>query len=126
MKLESAMDNDICLSANVLPKAGTKVSPAVPLHEIAPTRDENGKPLSDFMMIIPKLKYKPEEYIQHTLNQIDSVLNYYKDKIVFVDLNMKMNLLWVTIKPMPGLILEISAAIKTQVPEALLVADHQG
>lgn len=120
------MDNEICLSQNVLPKAGTKISPAVPLHEIAPTRDENGKPLSDFMMIIPKLKYQSEDYIQSTLNQIDKVLNYYNKQIIFVDLNMKMNLLWITIKPMPGLILEISAAIKTQVPEALLVADHQG
>ena len=119
------MDKEICLSQNVLPNAGTKVSPAVPLHEIVPTKDENGKPLSDFMMIIPKLKHQSEEYIQKTLNQIDKVLNYYKEKIIFVDLNMKMNLLWVTIKPMPGLILEISAAIKTQVPEAMLVADHQ-
>ncbi|MDH5425342.1 MAG: hypothetical protein OEY29_10130 [Gammaproteobacteria bacterium] len=120
------MDNEICLSRNVLPKAGSNVSPAVPLHEIAPTRDENGKPLSDFMMIIPKLKHQPPVYIQHTLNQLDTVLNYYKQQIVFVDLNMKMNLLWVTIKPTAGLILEISAAIKTQVPEALLVADYQG
>jgi len=120
------MDKEICLRQNVLPKAGTKVSPAVPLHEVAPTRDENGKPLSDFMMIIPKLKHQSESYIQHTLNQLDKVLNYYKNQIIFVDLNMKMNLLWVTIKPTPGLILEISAAIKTQVPEALLVADHQG
>ncbi|MDH5391864.1 MAG: hypothetical protein OEY11_01635 [Gammaproteobacteria bacterium] len=120
------MANDIRLSGNTQPKAGTKVGPAVPLHEIAPTRDEDGKPLSDFMMIIPKLKHQSDEYIQNTLNQIEKVLNYYKETIIFVDLNMKMNLLWVTIKPVPGLILEISAAIKTQVPEALLVADHQG
>lgn len=120
------MEKEICLSQNILPKAGTKVGPAVPLHEIVPTRDENGKPLSDFMMIIPKLKHQSEDYIQSTLNQLDKVLNYYKETIIFVDLNMKMNLLWVSIKPTPGLILEIAAAIKTQVPEALLVADHQG
>lgn len=120
------MSKEIRLSQNTLPKSGTKVSPGVPLHEIAPTRDENGKPLSDFMMIIPKLKHQSEDYIQQTLNKLDKVLNYYKEKIVFVDLNMKINVLWVTIKPIPGLILEISAAIKTQVPEALLVADHQG
>ena len=120
------MSKEIRLSQNTLPKAGTKVSPGVPLHEIAPTRGEDGKPLSDFMMIIPKLKHQSEDYIQETLNKLDNVLNYYKEKIVFVDLNMKINVLWVTIKPVPGLILEISAAIKTQVPEALLVADHQG
>ena len=120
------MSNDIKLHFNTMPKAGTKVSPAVPLHEIVPTRGEDGKPLSDFMMIIPKLKHQSDEYIQNTLNQLEKVLNFYKEKIVFVDLNMKMNLLWVTIKPIPGLIIEISAAIKSQVPEALLVADHQG
>jgi len=120
------MSKEIRLSQNTLPKSGTKVSPGVPLHEIAPTRDEDGKPLSDFMMIIPKLKHQSEDYIQQTLNKLDKVLNYYKEKIVFVDLNMKINVLWVTIKPIPGLILEISAAIKTQVPEAMLVADHQG
>ncbi|MDH5517004.1 MAG: hypothetical protein OEY36_04165 [Gammaproteobacteria bacterium] len=119
------MTNQIRLQAGQTLKAGTKVGPAVPLHEIVPSRDENGKPLSDFMMIIPKLKYQSDDYIQQTLNQLEKVLNYYKDKIVFVDLNMKMNLLWVTIRPIPGLIIEISAAIKTQVPEALLVADHQ-
>ena len=120
------MSKEIRLSQNTQPKAGTKVSPGVPLHEIAPTRGEDGKPLSDFMMIIPKLKHQSDDYIQDTLNRLEKVLNYYKEKVVFVDLNMKINVLWVTIKPVPGLILEISAAIKTQVPEALLVADHQG
>jgi len=120
------MNKNIRLFTSTELKAGTKVSPSVPLHEVAPTRGEDGKPLSDFMMIIPKLKHQSEEYIQQTLNSIERVLNVYKEKVVFVDLNMKINVLWVTIKPVPGLILELSAAIKTQVPEALLVADHQG
>ena len=119
------MSKSIRLFTSTELKAGTKVSPGVPLHEVAPTRGEDGKPLSDFMMIIPKLKHQSEDYIQQTLNSIERVINVYKEKVVFVDLNMKINVLWVTIKPVPGLILELSAAIKTQVPEALLVADHQ-
>lgn len=120
------MAKQIQINVNAMPKAGTKISPDCPLHEVVPTRDEDGKPLSDFMMIIPKLKHQNEEYIQNTFNQLDKVLNVYKEQVVFVNMNMKMNLLWVTIRPIPGLILELSAAIKTQVPEALLVADHQG
>lgn len=120
------MTKSIQINVNAMPKAGTRVSPDVPLHEIAPTRDKDGKPLSDFMMIIPKLKHQSQDYIQQTMNKLENVLSYYQEKVVFVNLNMKMNLLWVTIKPIPGLILELSAAIKTQVPEALLVADHQG
>jgi len=120
------MARQIQINVNAMPKAGTKISPDCPLHEVVPTRDEEGKPLSDFMMIIPKLKLQSEEYIQNTFNQLDKVLNVYKEQVVFVNMNMKMNLLWVTIRPVPGLILELSAAIKTQVPEALLVADHQG
>jgi len=120
------MAKQIQINVNAMPKAGTKISPDCPLHEVVPTRDEDGKPLSDFMMIIPKLKLQSEEYIQNTFNQLDKVLNVYKEQVVFVNMNMKMNLLWVTIRPIPGLILELSAAIKTQVPEALLVADHQG
>lgn len=120
------MSTSIRLFTSTELQAGTRISPGVPLHEVAPTRDENGKPLSDFMMIIPKLKHQSEDYIQQTLNRLDIVLTAYREKVVFVDLNMKINVLWVTIRPIPGLILELSAAIKTQVPEALLVADNQG
>jgi hypothetical protein len=37
---------------------------------------------------------------------------------------MRTNLLWVSIRPRPGLTLEIPAAIKTLVPEALLLAPY--
>lgn len=104
--------------------AGIRVTPAEPLWKLAPTRDEEGRLLSDFMMIIPKLKHQPQEYIQNTIRELEGVLNYYREKVVFVNLDMKINVLWVTLKPIPGLILELSAAIKMRVPEAMLVADR--
>jgi len=43
---------------------------------------------------------------------------------VFADLNLKLNLLWISLRPRQGAIAEISAAIRIWVPEAMLVAHH--
>jgi hypothetical protein len=40
-------------------------------------------------------------------------------------MNLKLNALWVTVRPIPGICLELPAAIKMQVPEALLVGQKQ-
>ena len=34
-------------------------APGVPLWQIAPTRDTSGKRLTDFMMLIPRLRSRP-------------------------------------------------------------------
>jgi len=44
---------------------------------------------------------------------------------VFAEVNLKLNTLWVTVKPVPGICLELAAAIKVRIPEALLVAQKQ-
>ncbi|MGB5277802.1 MAG: hypothetical protein WBO73_00240 [Gammaproteobacteria bacterium] len=109
------MDNTITLSIDM--------SPAEPLWKIAPTRDENGNRVGDFLMIIPRLRHKPEHHIKRTLNDIDRALKQFKSDIVFANMDMKLNTLWVSFKPEPGLFMEIAAAIKLQVPEAVLVGD---
>jgi hypothetical protein len=43
--------------------------------------------------------------------------------VVFANLDMKLNTLWVSFKNEPGLFMEIIAAVKHSVPEALLVGD---
>lgn len=98
------------------------MKPAAPLWQRAPTRDENGRYLSDFMMIIPGLKKKPAANQQETANAIAKVLEHYSETVVFADLNLKLSVLWVSIYPVPGMCLEIPAAIKVAVPEALLVS----
>ena len=107
--------NEIMLSIDM--------APAEPLWKVAPTRDENGDHLSDFLMIIPKLRQKPEHHIKRTLNNIDRVLKQFNQSVVFANIDMKLNTLWVSFKPEPGLFMEIAAAIKLQVPEAVLVGD---
>ena len=107
--------NEILLSIDM--------APAEPLWKIAPTRDENGDHLSDFLMIIPRLRQKPDNHIKRTLNNIDRVLKQFNQSVVFANIDMKLNTLWVSFKPQPGLFMEIAAAIKLQVPEAVLVGD---
>ena len=99
--------------------------PAEPLWMRAPTRDAHGRPVSDFMMIIPKLGKKPPQHIKTTLGRIDNVLQRYRHVVLFADFNMKLNTLWITVKPVPGICLELAAAVKVCVPEALLVAHKQ-
>jgi hypothetical protein len=99
--------------------------PNTPLWQRAPTKDEDGTLLSDFMMIIPKLKKCSSEYRRRVLDVLIEVLQRYEDVVVFADLNLKINVLWVSLRPVNGMCLEISAAIKVAVPEALLVADNR-
>lgn len=100
--------------------------PAGPLWKVAPTRDEDGKSFVDFMMIIPKLKKKPQKYIDKTLNDIQMVLSQYSHVVVFANMNMKINCLWISHKPQPGICQELASAIRQYVPEATLVGDTSG
>lgn len=103
-------------------KHGNGFAPCEPLYKRAPSRDADGRPLPDFMMIIPRLSKKPQQQIAETLRVIESTLRSYGDAVVFADMNLKLNILWVTVRPVPGICLELPAIIKHNVPEALLVA----
>jgi hypothetical protein len=96
---------------------------AQPLWKLAPTRDTDGTSFVDFMMVIPRLKKKPQKYIERTLNEIHLVLSQYSHVVVFADMNLKINCLWISHKFQPGLCHELVAAIRHRVPEAVLVGD---
>lgn len=100
----------------------TGISAAEPLWNHVPTRDHDGQRLSDFMMLIPKLRNKPQAQLQYILEQIQEVLEFYQHAVVFADLNLRINVLWVSVRPVPGICLELPAAIHAKVPEARLVA----
>ncbi|RMG29380.1 MAG: hypothetical protein D6721_06235 [Gammaproteobacteria bacterium] len=102
---------------------GLPLDAAEPLYRRAPRTDaESGKPLSDFMMFIPQLGRKPPRLVQEVIRRIERVLHQYADIVVFADLNLKINVLWVVVRPVPGACLDLPMAINAQVPEALLVA----
>ena len=105
------------------PTPVTASRPGVPLWQLAPTRDSAGRRLTDFMMLIPRLRNRPPAEIEQASRDIQAVLELHQD-VVFADLNLKLNLLWVSLRPRPGAISELVAAIRLRVPEAVLVAHY--
>ena len=101
----------------------TGLGPGEPLWQRAPTHDANGCLLTDFMMLIPRLRTQPPQEIERTSRDLHAVLSLHRD-VVFADLNLKLNLLWVSLRPSPGAISELVAAIRLRVPQAVLVAHH--
>jgi hypothetical protein len=93
-----------------------------PLRKRAPVVDENGNPLSDFMVIFPGLRKKSKLRIQKTTHEIHCVLARFSDVVVFAELNLAINLLWVSIRPVAGLRFEIADALRTRIPSARLVS----
>lgn len=93
-----------------------------PLRKRAPAVDENGRALSDFMVIIPDLRKRSELQIQAVMQDIHRVLSGFGEVVVFAELNLKLNLLWVSIRPVTGIRNEIAQALRVCIPEARLVA----
>jgi len=104
-------------------KLSVCINPAEPLWKLAPTRDNEGGPVSDILMIIPKLKTRPDHYIKDTLANIEFALKQYSNEILFANIDMKLNTLWVSFRAVPGVYINIVSTIKLNVPEAVLVGD---
>jgi hypothetical protein len=98
------------------------LAPDEPLRKRAPVRDENGRPVIDFMMLFPGLREKPRIMVQQAVREVQIILSRYSDVVVFAEFNMKLNLLWVSLRAIQGKRLEIAGAIQEKVPEARLVA----
>ena len=104
-------------------KLSVDLAPAEPLWKLAPTHDQDGGPVSDLLMIIPKLKTMPEQYIKDTLANIEFALKQFNNEVLFANLDMKLNTLWVSFKAVPGVYADIVSTLQTNVPEAVLVGD---
>ena len=97
-----------------------------PLYDRVPTLDENGKPYADFMMLIPKLNKADVAELKQKIAGLQAVLINYSE-VVFVDLNLRLNVLWVSFTPRVGLIERMVVDIQQRVPEAKLISgDFQG
>lgn len=73
-------------------------------------------------MLIPGLRDRPRHIIDTTLQDVHIALTHFKDAVVFAEFNIKLNLLWVSIRPIHGIRFEIASAIQQQVPDAKLVS----
>ena len=56
---------------------------AEPLWKRVPTHTEDGRPLSDFMVLIPGLKQRPPRECAQTIEALQFVLNRYRHAVVF-------------------------------------------
>jgi len=95
-----------------------------PLWQRVPSRTAEGERVLDFMVIIRKLnKLLPDEQ-KTALNSIYKVLNLYSKVILLADLNLNLNinLLWVSHLPRPNLSFEIASEIITVYPLARLIS----
>ena len=93
-----------------------------PLRKRAPAVDENGRALSDFMVIIPNLRERPQIRIQQTMQDIHRILSGFGDQVVFAEVNLALNLLWVSIRPVDGIRFEITEALRSTIPDVRLVS----
>ena len=106
-----------------LPKLTVEFSDAAePLRLRAPVHDEHGRARSDFMVLIPGLRDKPRHLIEATIREVHITLAQFSHAVVFAEFNLKLNLLWVSIRPISGIRFEIAGAIQEQIPEARLVS----
>ena len=93
-----------------------------PLRKRAPVVDEQGKALSDLMVIIPGLRKKSRNRINQTTEDIHRVLSEFGNTVVFAELNLGLNLLWISIRPVEGVRFEIADALRSVIPAARLVS----
>ncbi len=103
------------------PRPALLLEPMQPLWQRLPRRDAEGRRLADFMMLIPRLNRRPRVEIHACAHALERVLHGYGDRIAFVELNLRLNTLWVSVSPIPGLCRELPIAIQGAIPEALLV-----
>lgn len=106
--------------------ARSALGPAVPLWRIAPTRDSDGRCVADFMMLIPRLRSRPTAARELVARQVREVCESYGTRVVFVEVNYALNLLWVSVAAEPGLAGQVARSIRGRIPEALLVGGQLG
>lgn len=110
--------------ASTLPGEPGQWGRGEPLWKLAPKRDANGHPYVDFMMLAPGLKKWPPHEIEVMMRVIQSVLERFQEWVVFADFNLKINVLWVSLKYQPGVMSEIVAALRLKAPIFKLVAHN--
>jgi hypothetical protein len=76
------------------------------------------------MMIFPGLRDLPEVQLREKIKLMAAILSRC-DEVVYVDLNLPLNLLWVSLRQKPGLVLDLSTGIKASFPESMLVGVPQ-
>ena len=108
-----------------MPRLAVDIQQSQPLWQRVPTRTDAGEYVCDFMMLISRFNQLTSHTQNSIVEKLYAVLKHYSDVVIFADLNVKLNLLWISYRPRPGIGLEVAAMIHEFVPEAKLVSHHQ-
>ncbi|WP_428606379.1 hypothetical protein [Sedimenticola sp.] len=100
------------------------LQPGDPLWRRVPTADQAGQNLSDFMLLIPGLKRWAVPRREQVFEELRGLFERHADRVVFADLNLQLNLLWISHRQGKGVSLALFQAIRERVPEAVLVASQ--
>jgi len=110
---------------DTLPRISIDLHESTPLWQRVPTRTGAGEFACDFMMLIKQFNSQTQRIQNEIVNSLYTILQQYSEVILFADLNVKLNVLWVSHLPRPGIGLELAARIHDRVPQAKLVSHHQ-
>lgn len=77
------------------------------------------------MMLICGMQHWPGYRKADAIAHVHRILSGYSE-VVFADLNLKIDLLWVSVRPRYGVISEIAAELQQRIPEAKLVGSYSG
>jgi hypothetical protein len=94
-----------------------------PLYRRVPLRDNDGRLLTDFMVLVAGLRRWPGARQQQVVSTMRGVLASFND-VVFADLNLPLGLLWVSAKSRPGVIVDVYTSLRQHIPEARLVGPY--
>lgn len=94
------------------------------MWRLAPTRQDDGRPVADFMMLVPGLGQRAPNERDRVSELIREACAGYGEQVVFADVNYRINVLWVSTEASPGLAGRVAEDIRRRVPEALLVGGH--
>ena len=114
----------LAVRAQTLPGDAGQWRRGSPLWQRVPKRDPDGRPYNDFMMFAPRLNQRPAHEQESIVVLLRGVLAGYENQVVFADLNLKINVLWISLENRPGLMAELVAALRLKVPEFHLVAHN--
>ena len=108
------------------PARGPVLQPAQPLWRLAPTKSHGGGGMADFMMLIPGLADRSLAERDFVADAVLAVCASFGEQVTFADINYRINVLWISVEPEPGLAGRVACAIRERVPDALLVGGQLG
>ena len=76
------------------------------------------------MLLVPGLRGLPRGEQGRILGAFDRVLRRHDHAVVFVECNLRLGLLWVSVRTIPGICAELPARLIEAVPQARLVAQR--